>query len=76
VDGDAAARLAQEQAAERVVALERLHLLEHCRPSGRQHAANDDVADLAARVAADDGESASSAHPPRPYRARLASLPS
>src|SRR5581483_9221242 len=56
VDGDAAARLAQEQTAQRVVAGERLHLLEDRGARRRQHAPDDDVADLAARVAADDGD--------------------
>jgi hypothetical protein len=58
VYGDAAARLAEEQAAQRVVARERLHLLEHRVAGRRQHAADDDVADLPAGVAADDRQCA------------------
>ena len=56
VHGDAAARLAQQQAPQRVVARERLHLLEHGVARRRQHPADDDVADLSAGVAADDGQ--------------------
>ena len=64
---DAAARLAQQQLPERVaVPLERLHLLEHGRARRRQDAADDDVADLAAGVTADDGD-----HPPRAHPATL-----
>ena len=63
VRGHAAARLAQKQPAQRVaVALERLHLLEHRRSRRWQHAADDDVADLAARVGADDRDCAHGPH--------------
>ena len=44
------------------VALQRLHLLEHRRAGRRQHAADDDVADLAAGVAADHGDRPPRAH--------------
>ncbi len=65
--GDAAARLAQQQLAEGVaLALERPHLLEHGRARRREHSADDDVADLAAGVAADDRD-----HPPRAHGATL-----
>ena len=64
MDGDAAARLPQEQPPEPVVAPQRLHLLEDRRPGRRQDAADNDVADLAARVAADDGDQAARAHRP------------
>ena len=60
--GDAPARLAEEQPAQPVVAPERLHLLEDGRSRGRQHAADDDVPDLAAGVAADDGDRAARSH--------------
>ena len=64
VGGHAPARLAEQQPPEPVaVALERLHLLEHRRAAGRQHAADDDVSDLTAGVTADDGD-----HPPRAHR--------
>ena len=60
----ASARLAEQHAPEPVaLALELLHLLEHRRAAGRQHAADDDVSDLTAGVAADDGD-----HPPRAHR--------
>ena len=62
MDRDAAARLAEQQPAQRVVGAERLHLLEDRRAGRRQHAADDDVADLAAGVAADDRERAARAH--------------
>ena len=62
VNGDAAARLAQQQAAQRVVARERLHLLEHRLSGRRKDAAGDDVADLAAGVAAHDRQRARGAH--------------
>ena len=62
VHGDAAARLAQEQPAQRVVGAQRLHPLEHRFAGRREHAADDDVADLAAGVAADDRERAAGAH--------------
>ena len=62
--GDAAARLAQEQAPKRVaVRPQVLHLLEDGIAGRRQHATDDDVADLTARVAADDGDRATGAHP-------------
>ncbi len=65
--GDAAARLSQQQLAQAVaLALERLHLLEHGRARGREDAADDDVADLAAGVAADDRD-----HSPRAHEATL-----
>jgi hypothetical protein len=51
---NAATRLAQQKTSQRVVARERLHLLEHGVAGRRQHAANDDVADLTAGVATDD----------------------
>src|SRR5439155_21491440 len=54
VYGNAAARLAQQEAPQRVVARERPHLLEHGVARRRQHTADDDVADLTAGVAADD----------------------
>ena len=56
VNGDAAARLAQQQLAQRVVGSQRLHLLEDRGARRRQDAADDDVPDLAAGVAADDGD--------------------
>ena len=55
---DRAARLAQQEPAQRVVAGERLHLLEDGRARRRRHAVDDDLADLAARVAFDDGDGA------------------
>ena len=62
--GDAAPRLAQQELPQPVAfALQRLHLLEDRRARRRQHAADDDVPDLAARVAADDGD-----QPARPHR--------
>ena len=48
------------------LALERLHLLEDGRARRGQHAADDDVPDLAAGVAADDGDHPPRAHGPRP----------
>ncbi len=60
----ASARLAEQHAPEPVlVALKRLHLLEHRRATWRQHAADDDISDLTAGVTADDGD-----HPPRAHR--------
>ena len=56
VHRDAPARLAEEQPPERVVRAQRLHLLEDRRARRRQHAADDDVPDLAAGVAPDDGD--------------------
>ena len=54
---------AQQQPSQPVaVALQRLHLLEHRGPRGRQHATRDDVADLTARMAADDGQGATGTH--------------
>src|SRR6185312_14792807 len=47
---------------QRVVALERLHLLEHRVAGRRQHTPHDDVADLAAGVAADNGYRALNPH--------------
>ena len=54
VDRDAPARLVKEQAADRVVRPERLHLLEDRRARRRLDPGDHDVPDLAARVAADD----------------------
>ena len=62
--GDAAARLVQEQPAQRIVGAQRLHLLEDGRARRRQHATDDDVADLPSGVAADDGEHPGSRHQP------------
>jgi hypothetical protein len=62
VHGDASAGLAKQQPAERVVARERLHLLEDAFPGRRQHAADDDVADLAACVAANDRDRTAGPH--------------
>jgi hypothetical protein len=65
VASDAAARLAEEQLAQRVaLAPQRLHLLEDGRAPRRQDAADDDVPDLAAGVAADDGDHPPGAHGP------------
>jgi hypothetical protein len=59
---DAAARLAQEQPPQRVVGLEREHPVEDGRAGRRQDAADDDVADLAACVTADDRDDPRAAH--------------
>jgi hypothetical protein len=60
---DASARLAEQQAAEPVaLAPERLHLLEDGVSPRRQHTADDHVPDLAAGVAADDGDRAARSH--------------
>ena len=56
--GDRAARLAQQEPPQRVVGGERLHLLEDGRAPRGRHAVDDDLADLAARVALDDGDRA------------------
>ena len=63
VAGDAAARLVQQQPPQPVaVAPERLHLLEDGRAGRGQHAAGDDVSDLAPGVAPDDRDHASGPH--------------
>ena len=54
VHRDRPARLAQQQATQRIVGAQRLHLLEHRRPGGRQNAADDDVPDLPTGVTTDD----------------------
>jgi hypothetical protein len=54
-----AARLAQEEAPQPVVALQDLHLLEHGLARRRLDAVDDDVADLPTRMAADDRDRAS-----------------
>ena len=60
---DAAARLAEQQAAQLVVvALHERHPFEHRGPGRRQHAADDDVAHLALGMAADDGNHPLCAH--------------
>ena len=57
------ARLAQQQPPQPIaVALKRLHLLEHRRARRRQNAADDDVADLAGSVHADDADRAHGSH--------------
>src|SRR5918995_965313 len=63
VTGDAAARLAQEKAPKRVAVLPQvLHLLEDGIAGRRKHPADDDIADLTARVAADNGDGAKGTH--------------
>ena len=74
VHRDAAARLAQQQLAQRVVGAQRLHLLEHGRARWRQDAADDHVADLAAGVAADDRDCPARPHRARPYWTTSGSL--
>jgi hypothetical protein len=60
---DAPARFAEEQTAQAVaLALKRLHLLEDRVSPRRQHSADDHVPDLAAGVAADDGDRAARSH--------------
>jgi hypothetical protein len=51
---NAATRLVEEKPSERVVARECLHLLKDGVAGRSQHAANDDVADLSARVTSND----------------------
>ena len=54
---------------DRVIGSKRGHLFEHRRAGRRLDAVDDDVADLAARVAADDGQDRASADPPgKPIR--------
>ena len=67
-------RLAQQQAPEGVVRPQRLHLLEDGRARRRQHAADDDIADLAPGMAADDGERATNPHRADVIAAGLAAL--
>ena len=63
VAGDAPARLVQQQLPQPVaVAPQRLHLLEHGRARRGQHAARDDVSDLAAGVAAHHRDHPSGPH--------------
>jgi hypothetical protein len=63
VTRDAPARFAEEQPAQRVVAVaKRAHLVEDRLAGGRQHPAHDDVPDLAARMAADHGDRPARAH--------------
>ncbi len=50
MNGDAPARLAKQHATQRIVGSERAHLGEYRVPRRRQDAADDDVADLPARV--------------------------
>ena len=61
---DAPARLPQQHAAQPVaLSAERLHLLEDRFAGRRQDTADDDVPDLAARVAADHRDRPRGAHP-------------
>jgi hypothetical protein len=55
---DGSARLAQQEAAQPVIGGQCLHLLEDGCAVRRRHAGDDDVADLAAGVAADDRDRA------------------
>ena len=55
---DRPARLAQQEAAQPVVGAQRFHLLAHGRAGRRIDTGDDDVPDLAARVAPDDGDRA------------------
>jgi len=57
-----AARLAEQEAAQRVVAPQRLHLLEDRRPCRRRDSVDDDVANLPTGVATDDGNRAPGTH--------------
>jgi len=78
VTGNAAARLSKQQPAQTVrVVAQMLHLLEDGVARWRQHAAGDDVADLATGVASNHRQSAGGAHPasilaaPTPARGRV-----
>jgi hypothetical protein len=63
VAADAAARLAQKKAANVIeVALHRAHALVHGGALRRQETADDDIADLPFRVAANDREHRSTSH--------------
>ena len=63
VAGDRAARLADQQLADVVVvALHRLHPLEHAGAVGRQDATGDDIADLALGVGSDHCDGAAGLH--------------
>src|SRR5581483_9853648 len=62
--GDRAARLAQQEAPQRVVGAQRLHALVDGLAGRRLDACHDDVAHLAAGVAADDGDRSPIAHRP------------
>src|ERR1051325_256489 len=66
---NAAPRLVEQQLAQAVAMLaEVAHLLEDRLARRWQYAAGDDVADLTARMAADDGEGAGRSHGRRAYR--------
>jgi hypothetical protein len=64
MDGHAAPRLVEEQAAYRVVRPQVLHLREDGLARRRRHAGDDDIPDLTTRMAADDGENRSRGAPP------------
>jgi hypothetical protein len=64
VNRNAPARLVEQQPADRVVPAECLHLLEDRRPRRRLDPGHDDVPDLPARVAPDDGQDRARGLPP------------